>query len=333
MKKEIIKTIIDGLDSTHPLKKHSCYVDVLVDCLEEIEDCELEKIKTLLCGKTTYDKFVYNQGVSELFLYFLFSKQERTFEVEKKMVSGNNHNVDISIEDEEYTYNFEVKSPKYLEPKVDDGTMKLRCVHRFDEKEKSDTMMQSLIEEIKPNLEEAGYSDCQKIALTDNKTKDCLLSAQEKFPVPSSTNCNVLFICTTTSEFVNYIEYFCNKSSGFFTKGSDVSSFLDFEKNPLTHDHYNKVNAVILSNAITLNERRNTLSWDLNNALNLVLINPDSIASGDNQNSITNLLSFFPNCNDDYKKECILFYEDHEGFPFLTFLLDFVAKKGYGLNS
>lgn len=86
--------------------------------------------------------------------------------------------------------------------------------------------MKDLIEEMKSGLGNTPYDDIKSDDLTDNKVKTSLLSAQSKFPEPSETNCNILFICTTTSEMIAYWRYIVNAQSGFFHEKSNVSCFL-----------------------------------------------------------------------------------------------------------
>lgn len=216
MKRSEIETIIDGLDSPHPLKSENGlpYKEVLVEKLESIPNLDTAKLKTLLCGNEKYTKYKYNQGLSEILLYILFSQKGLPFQFELKQNAANNSDVDVVLQYKGVTYNFEVKSPQYSE--YSDGTIRGGFAFRFGEKDANDLQLTEFENQLRPNIGKTGYTEIKRNEITDNKVKDCLLSAQEKFAEPSETNCNILFICTTTYEMVRYWQYIGNECSGFF---------------------------------------------------------------------------------------------------------------------
>lgn len=60
-----------------------------------------------------------------------------------------------------------------------------------------------------------------------------------------------------------YGQYIVNEVTGFFNSFSNVGSFFNLDSKLISKQNYNKVNAIILSNAVMLNERRENDSWNL----------------------------------------------------------------------
>lgn len=93
---------------------------------------------------------------------------------------------------------------------------------------------------------------------------------------------------------------------------------------------YDKVSAIILSNSITLNERRIRDSWDLENSINIVLMNPfcKTQCFGHYQT----LDDFFPHRTQEFARGLMEFKNNHGDIPEECFMYDFVSKNGYGFN-
>ena len=276
MRNIYIDHIIDSLDNKHPLRccKSKEYVDAFKDRILDLgwlEDC---KLKTLLCVDREFNVYRYNQGISELMIYFLLSKAGVLFVIEKKLNASNRKNVDVSVEYREITYNMEIKSP-------------------------------------------------------DKDIKDCLLSCQEKFSDPTETICNILVIMTTTSEMTHYLNYLSNDDSGFFNPLANVNRFR-VNKKSLNRDMYDKVTAVILSNSITLNERYDATSWDISNAINIVLYNPSCKCLS--RRGLQNLSEFFPHKSREYAIGHFDFLRTHTDFPEECFISEFMAEYGFRMN-
>ena len=330
MKRSEIESIIDSLDSSHPLKSgiNLSYKEVLVEKLESVPNLDAAKLKTLVCGNENYSKYKYNQGLSEILLYILFSQKGLPFQFELKQNAANNCDVDVVLQHKCITYNFEVKSPQYNE--FDDGAIRGGFAFRFGEKDANNLQLTELENQLKPNIGKAGYTEIKRNEITDNKVKDCLLSAQEKFAEPSETNCNILFICTTTDEMVRYWQYIVNECSGFFNPISDVSSFLNADKKPLSKTDFNKVSAIVLSNAITLNERRDNDSWNLEKAINIVLMNPT--AKSHCIFGLQVLSEFFPHKTCEYLRMLFENMQKSPDIPELCWQYTFIAENGFDLN-
>ena len=185
MERYEIETIINGLDSSHPLKseRYLAYKDVLIKKLESVPNLDAAKLKTLLCGNENYSKYKYNQGLSEILLYLLFSQKGLPFQVELKQNAANNCDVDVVLQYKGITYNFEVKSPQYNEHAG--NTINGGFAFRFGEKDTNNLQLTELENQIRPNLSKVGYTEIKRNEIADNKVKDCLLSAQDKFAEPS----------------------------------------------------------------------------------------------------------------------------------------------------
>ena len=330
MERYEIETIINGLDSSHPLKseRYLAYKDVLIKKLESVPNLDAAKLKTLLCGNENYSKYKYNQGLSEILLYLLFSQKGLPFQVELKQNAANNCDVDVVLQYKGITYNFEVKSPQYNEHAG--NTINGGFAFRFGEKDTNNLQLTELENQIRPNLSKVGYTEIKRNEIADNKVKDCLLSAQDKFAEPSETNCNILFICTTTDEMVRYWQYIVNDCSGFFNVFSDVSSFLDADEKPLSKNNYSRVSAIILSNAITLNERSDNDSWDLEKAINIVLMNPT--AKSHCILGLQVLSEFFPHNTCEYSKMLFKNKQKSPDVPELCWQYTFISDNGFDIN-
>ena len=330
-KNEIVK-IIENLDEENPIKifKDKKFTNELVANLENLNDIDLNKIKTLMCGNSKYSTFLYNQGIAELFIYFLLNKQNITFCTEENENNSNSSNVDVSFEFKDIKFNIEVKSPEYNLPS--ENKLSGSFANRFGNKKDNYLMMKNFSEKLKKNITGTKYEDVETLNLTDNKVKDCLLSAQNKFAEPTKTNFNILFLCTTTEEMESYWQYIVNPNSGFFNENSDVSSFFA-DKNQtiqLKKEMYNKVSAIVLSNAITLNERRTEQSWNIDNAITLVLANPFSNYKNMDQYRI--LDSFFKNNTFDFCNGLCKFEKENPGTPDIIYFYEFVSSKDYDVN-
>jgi len=328
MRNTYIDHIIDSLDNKHPLRccKSKEYVDAFKDRILDLECLEDSKLKTLLCVDLEFNEDRYNQGISELMIYFLLSRASVSFAIEKKLNASNRKNVDVSVEYREITYNMEIKSPEYSE----NGGMNLigRLANRFGDKNENENVMKEIADKLRGVAMKDGR-DVSIEKMTDNKVKDCLLSCQEKFSDPTETICNILVIMTTTSEMVHYLNYLANDDSGFFNPLANVNRFR-VNKKSLNRDMYDKVTAVILSNSITLNERYDATSWDISNAINIVLYNPSCKCLS--RRGLQNLSEFFPHKSREYAIGHFDFLRTHTDFPEECFISEFMAEYGFRMN-
>lgn len=280
------------------------------------------KIEKMLVGDQSSKetiKFSYNQGISELMLWFLLEKYHIRYNIEVRLNSESHKDIDLQFNIDDITYNIEVKSPNY--PLRSGNNIRGMLTNRFPGNE----MMEEL-EEINRKFNEVINTNsfikeqCESaeiLNLRDNKIKDCLVSAHSKFANNSEKVCNILLICTTSLEMCHYLNYLKNPCSGLLTENS-------FSKEPI-----NNVKAVILSNAISMNEKEVSFGWDLDNSINLLYLN-DRCDFKDN-NCVDNFLRLFPNSNEDfYKKLCKVDSEqlkEYSDSPWEIRFLDFINEK------
>ena len=330
MKKKDIETIIRNIDVDNRLTANvgTIYYLKFIDYLSQINDVKDLKIKELLHFDYKKSFFSYNQSISEFMIYFLLKSKRIPFDSEVNKNSANHSNVDVCFKYKNISYNFEIKSPEYVIK--DNSKLNGGFTHRFGKKEENELMMEKLKQDFEGHLSFTKYSGVDNSNLTDNKIKDCLLSAQKKFDCPNSNTCNILFVNTTTSELINYWGYIVNSQSGFFNTISDVGVFINENKKKLSKDDYNKVSAIILSNGITLNERMNSNSWDLNNSINIVLTNPFAICNCDN--ALRRLSEFFPHKTIEFASFLIENSILNPDIPQYCFVHSFVSQNGFDLN-
>jgi hypothetical protein len=332
MNKEKIDKIISNLGNSNPIFIHKDdeYTNELISNLEKLNNITEEKLESLLCVKSKYNLFTFNQGISELFIYFLLNKQNINFVVEENENKENGSNVDVAALYEGVKFNIEVKSPSY--PIKNAEKLVGSFVNRFGNKENNDLMMKQLSCELEQHLDGTDYKGVKIQNLTDNRVKDCLLSAQNKFDNPSNDCLNILFLCTTTSEMQSYWQYVVNSNSGFFNEHSDVSSFFADENQsiPLEKNMYDKVSAIVLTNAISLNERYEKDSWDIDKAITLVLSNPFCKYKEYNQYRI--LDKFFKNLTIEFYQGLCEFVKAKPDIPNFLYFSEFACKNGFSLK-
>lgn len=116
----------------------------------------------------------------------------------------------------------------------------------------------------------------------------------------------------------------------FFNPISDVRSFLNAKKKPLSRTDYNKLSAIVLSNGITLNERRDNDSWDLEKAINIVLMNPT--AKSHCIWGLQVLSEFFPHKTCDYFRMLFENKQKYPDVPELCWQYTFVSDNGFDIN-
>ncbi len=323
MEKEIVKNIMGEIPKSSPFhKKSNDYKTTLETRLCSLTLAEKnlsEKVKKILVGDSTSEQkslFSYNQGISELLFWFLLENKKVHYQIEKRMVAGSNANVDVKFKLDSINFNIEIKSPEY--PIKEQGTLVGRIACRVPDQDMKGALKE-ISDKFRDVIDSTKYHSVNEVYPKDNKIKDCLLSAQKKFPDCSDTNCNILFISTITDELVHYINYLANPFSGFFT-----------EKSYVPHSVFDKINAVILSNAISMNDSEINGGWDLSNALNLIFKNP--FCKYQNEIILKGLFDLLPNNTKDYCMELNEFInqqnELNEQESILLFLSNFVYKYG-----
>ncbi len=325
MKDETIYQLLSELKN-NPLndRENAAYRRSFVENMRSVPDSKYEKVKQLLCGNGRFGRFKFNQGISELLVWFLFERSGIGYDTDVSENPINDRNIDVVAKDGSVRYNIEIKSPEYAICPAD--TLKGRFAFRSCGKEQAKEQMDGLADLLRQQLPANGYNSVETLMPSDNKIKDCLQSCQKKFIGNSAENLNILFLCTTTEEMMSYILYLTNAASGFLTE----NSYCD-------RTEYDKVFAVIVSNALTLNERKNDSAWDLSEAINIII--PNIFCAYRDRNSFSGLLQFFPNRTIEYATglcEYTKKYMSEMGDPDLINLMyfpDFVARLGFSMRT
>lgn len=265
-----------------------------------------KKIKELLNFDSKNDdklelKNIFNQKISEFLIYFCLQKQNIVFDVETNKNKNNNTNVDVSFEYDNFEFNIEVKCPgEFLN---ESNKIKVSSSYRFTDNNENEMIIDYIISQLNSNSTNKECEIAEKGKLADNKVKDCLVSANEKFDSPNLNKLNILFLCTSDICMGEYWKYFQNFASGFLLKNTNISYFnltKDGVSRDLQKSDYDKVSIVVLSNGISLNQSYNSKSWDLFNSNNIILINQN--CSSINENAITLFSSIFPHRTNEYLK-------------------------------
>lgn len=279
-----------------PLKKNLNfeYTNKFIELVTNLECVKDSKIKELLNFKSKKNdkdtlENIFNQKISEFLVYFVLQKQNIKFDVEQNKNKINNSNVDVSFTYNDIEFNIEIKSPEEIIEKS--NTIKVSPAYRFVDKDETQEIIDGIISQINsisPNIAKEGI-------MTDNKIKDCLLSANNKFDYPNEKTFNVLFLCTSDFYMSRYRGYLMNSKSGFLLKDNNLSYFKG-PKNEITRNlqvtDYEKVSIVVLSNGLSINHRCNSKSWDLFNSDNFILINEN--CSLNNPNALYVFSLIFP---------------------------------------
>lgn len=246
--------------------------------------------------------------------------KKKSYEIEKK-VNTTQKDVDIVISVEDVFLNLEVKSPEYEERK--DNRLVGIVANRSNDKEVLN-VAKNLQEILSLHINTTSYSQVDIEYPKDNKVKDTLLSAQAKFNNNNTKNSNALYISTKTSEFVKYLNYIFNPESGFFTPNSYVN-----------HSKYDKVMAIVLTNAISLNHKFNENSWDVSKAITLILHNP--FCETKDFTLLKKWFEIIPNqtykfCEGlkEFRKQQL---NKENPLPEYSYYIDFVASEGFNLNN
>ena len=324
MNKTALTRFVATLTKEHPLSIYSgspFYAEFEQKiCSLQLSQSKIdEKIEELLKDNGKFSIFKYNQGIAELLIWFWLESNNIPYQIEKT-VNGTEKNVDAQAQYNSIFYNIEIKSPEYEEHKA--GHLCGIIANRTEGKE-----LINLAEHIRSILQNQmptqGYSDVDIELPHDNKVKSALTFAQGKFSENSNSSCNILFIATTTAEFLKYLNYIINGQTGFFTPHSFMP-----------HADFNKVKAIVLSNAISLHQQYDDKSWDISNAINLVLSNP--YCEYEDCSILNGILQIFPhqtieffNGLEEFRKERS---DDGRPMPDYIYFTDYVAKHGFNLN-
>lgn len=265
---------ISFLDETDYFKD---FVLLLCDISKRMteEDTRDLLFNKLQLNRNTFNENQYYQSATELcVIYHVYTLNKAYFNYEKVVRDDVDQKKGKQPEcttktDEGFVFNVEAKSPERSQKQETDSGVEfiyVANVGRADTKDIADNqfnILKSDLESCNENLKVLSKKS------NDNKLKDYLYSAGEKFPPISSDNeVNVLFVSLdTVQEIQDYVNFLCfNK--GLFTKGS----FADIEK-------YKNVDLVVFTNSYYRQKKHDNINgcaWWLNDGFNFLIRNPFS---------------------------------------------------------
>lgn len=245
------------------LRYYNDFIELMEIFNNNLSDKEIKDLLTnkLLLGNK-YDKPHYLQAVSEVnLLYYVLRNYNNEFKYEPKY--NGNKNPECSFKYNDTVINLEVKCPD-LTSKIESERMdgiKIFAPERMDQYKE---VIFDIIDIVNTN---SGCEKLREMKRFDNKLKDYLISASNKFPLSNDENFNILAVSLDIigdlDEWYGYI--FGNK--GVFTSESFV-----LPKN------FKNVDAILLSNAmcghIMYKECTEINVWKLEEGVNLLLLNP-----------------------------------------------------------
>lgn len=292
-----INNVVNNSNECHPLKKslktgtryYQDFKVIIEDILKHTEIFSNKEIETLLEEKLQLDGTFkiekYYQGATELSVVYKIFKVSKEikgkFEYEK-CVNGTKKNIECLLFLDPYRINIEAKCPdledrgfnnqKKIVEEKNNITKNLEDRKSCNQKKKVVFMTAGRIPNREENdvrlkqLEENSQIEVVKVKNNDNKLKDFLQSAHNKFPDFRDENeLNVLFV---SLDDVNNIEQwwdYLHETEGLFTKKPFVE-----------HNTFSRVDALIYTNLLYRHKNNEVIhgnAWDLDESFNLYMSN------------------------------------------------------------
>ena len=261
---------------------------------EDTKDLLFNKLQL---NRNTFNENQYYQSATELcVIYHVYTLNKANFNYEKVVKGDVDPKTGKQPEcttktDEGLVFNVEAKSPERNKEKIPESEINriyVANVGRADTKDAAINqfnMLKNDLESCNENLEVLPKKN------DDNKLKDYLYSAGEKFPTKTNNNeVNVLFVSLdTVHEIQEYVNFLCF-NMGLFTKGS----FADIEK-------YKNVDLVVFTNSYYRQRNHDNINgcaWWLNDGFNFLTFNPHA-----DLKSKEKPLSYFASTISNYNKQ------------------------------
>ena len=251
------------------------FVSLLVDLSRKMteEDTKDLLFNKLQLNRNTFNENQYYQSATELcVIYHVYTLNKTNFNYEKVVRGDVDPKTGKQPEcttktDEGFVFNVEAKSPERNTEKIpesESNRIYVANVGRADTKDAAINqfnMLKNDLESCNENIEVLPKKN------DDNKLKDYLYSAGEKFPTKTNDNeVNVLFVSLdTVHEIQEYVNFLCF-NMGLFRK----SSFADIEK-------YKNVDLVVFTNSYYRQRNHDNINgcaWWLNDGFNFLTFNP-----------------------------------------------------------
>lgn len=287
--------ILMGRYNTHYFVDFATTLDQLIETASLSSNKLLEHMYlTKLWMQKPFSINKYLQGVSELLFWIYAVQKHYSFDVDKKLSSDNDTDVDIQIRHEGYTFNIEVKCPDQREESA--NTLYLCPAYRFQlSKENLNREIAGLQSLINPALESntSKYESTKVMKIDDNKVIEYLRSAQRKFQYDSSLN---ILVISVSSEMMQSIwGYLYNPQSGIFTRKLS-EQFRNKDGSPMMHSDFDKVDVVLLTNIVSGHKVDVSFNaWNLENYCNIFFRNPYSKAGDSKSEQLKHFLKLLPN--------------------------------------
>jgi hypothetical protein len=264
-----IHDLIKGLPEKHILKNSpEDYVnDFVAAALEVYKPSKLKGVlqdKFLIPDASNYTDKKYFESASELSVSRYLKQKEkenliRDLAFEKKVNPKNKKDVDNFFRVKAKKVSIEVKCPSEEKQAPFPANITVQTAGRIPNREGLYNSLKSVLD--------AGSSGTNLLQGTnpDNRLKDCLLLANEKFSDESGFDeLNILFVSCGYFHDINHWYMCLQTSQGLFTNAS-------FEP----PEHYQNVDLVILSNLKYRHEyARSYPAWGLDEVFLLPIINP-----------------------------------------------------------
>lgn len=237
---------------------------------EDTKDLLFNKLQL---NRNSFNENQYYQSATELcVIYHVYTLNKANFNYEKVVRDDVDQKKGKQPEcttktDEGFVFNVEAKSPERSQKQETDSGVEfiyVANVGRADTKDIADNqfnMLKSDLESCNENLKVLPKKS------NDNKLKDYLYSAGEKFPTKTSENeVNILFVSLdTVHEIQDYVNFlFFNK--GLFTKTpfADIGKYTNVDMVIFTNSYYRQKN----------HDNINGCAWWLNEGFNFLTFNP-----------------------------------------------------------
>ena len=305
---------LEKADDKNPLKvaynSQHIYYQNFIEVLKEFENFltekELKELIDKLQLRSNFDYPCYLQFASEItVVYYILRRYNKDFKYEP--IYNGKKNPECSFEYKGKTINIEVKCP--------DLSSKIEAEQNDNIKIYPDRIHDELYPDFKKcvedltdriNLENSNYSGIELEKRLDNKLKDYIISASNKFPTDSNNYFNILVvsldIIADLDEWYSYIF----GEGGVFTDGSFVS------------EDYNNVDAILLTTAEAGHYRWEYLEenvWKLEEYPNFLFLNPKKVEN-----------------EDFYSKNAISIFGDLTA-EFLTYIKDLDNKESLMIDN
>lgn len=296
----------------------SPYFGQFMEMMRLLYDCDGFNTKSKLTRFTRqlqlngkYDLAQYLEGVSEIIFQYFAQRYHMIFELDKKVNCNNGTDVDIQILYNNFCYNIEIKTPRFVNIQDDGSILNVNLSHRTMEKESLEEQKRVIEEEIIEqvlNNDSSPFKTIRYTKLEDNKLISFLRNAQEKFIYSNDTSVNILVIALPSSKMQDYWSYLYNTYSGVFTTNYD-EKLIGIEK-----CEFDKIDLILLTNLVSghIHPVDNYNSWFLENYCNIICINMNShrCQNVSSPKCYGNLLDIIPNCTASFYK----LYEQYEKY-------------------